>query len=98
MFQNQSDEEDDTFDQVSSMADRLGLKGADRQSYIHDHMTQLGYDAMQTRESYLKRPEEPEDQQSGGSRWFGGGGRQQGGRQQSGRQQSGRRGDDGDSF
>lgn len=41
------DKEDDSlFDDVSSMADRIGLKGQDRQRYIHEHMTRSGYRAV----------------------------------------------------
>jgi hypothetical protein len=93
-FSSGSDEEDVTFDEVSSMADRLGLKGEARQNYIHDHMLQLGYDPVQSRESYVRRQEEPEAEPT--SRWgFGGGG---GNRQQNqGRQSRGSRDND-DSF
>lgn len=83
--------EDSTFDEVSAMADRLGLKGKNRAAYIDDHMVGLGYEPVQSRDSYIRREEEQE--QSGpGSRWgIGRGAQQQGGR-------SRRRGDDDDSF
>jgi hypothetical protein len=88
-FSSGADEEDMTFDEVSGMADRLGLKGEARQAYVHDHMVQLGYDAVQSRESYVRKPEEPEEQQGSGSRWgFGGSG---GSRQSQGRQGRGGR-------
>jgi hypothetical protein len=38
-----ADKDDDLFDQVSAMADRLKLKGGERRKYIHDHMTRGGY-------------------------------------------------------
>jgi hypothetical protein len=70
-FGHEEEEEDPTFDEVSAMADRLGLKGRDRQSYIDDHMTGLGYDAVQSRSAYVKRQEQEEDQSRGGygQRW-----------------------------
>jgi hypothetical protein len=89
------DEEDVTFDEVSGMADRLGLKGEARTNYIHDHMVQLGYDAVQSRESYIRKPEEPEEQASTGRWGFGAG--SGGGRQNQGRQARGGR-DNEDSF
>jgi hypothetical protein len=95
---NSGDEEDVTFDEVSGMADRLGLQGEARQNYIHDHMLQLGYDPVQSRESYVRRQEQEEQPQST-SRWGfggGGGGRQQGRQNQS--RGSGSRRDDGDTF
>lgn len=89
-FNSGSDEEDVTFDEISSMADRLGLKGEARTNYIHDHMVQLGYDAVQSRDSYVRRQEEP-DQGSTGRWGFGSGGRNQG-------RQGGRNRDNDDSF
>jgi hypothetical protein len=59
------------FDQVSAMADRLKLKGKDRETYIHDHMTGLGY---KPRVSYSKEDEDD----SGNVRRFGLGGRKSG--------------------
>jgi hypothetical protein len=95
---NRDEEEDDLYDSVIAMADRMGIKGKDRQAYIHDHMTQGGYEQVQTRESYAKVQQEEEEGESGGSRWGfgGGGGRGSGGRNQ-GRSGS-RNSDDGDHF
>jgi len=65
-------EDEDIFGNVSRMADRLGLKGEKRANYIDDHMVQLGYERVQTRESYA-RPQEPDGDDGGTSRWgFGG--------------------------
>jgi hypothetical protein len=68
------DEEDNLFDDVTRMADRMGLKGDKRATYIDDHMTQGGYGRVQTRESYQKiRNEEEDGGGSDGNRWgFGG--------------------------
>ncbi len=75
------EEEDDLYDAVCAMADRMGIKGKERTAYIHDHMTQGGYEQVQTRESYAKVQQEEPEQGGGGSRWgFGGGGRESSGR------------------
>jgi hypothetical protein len=76
-FDRREEEEDPTFDEVSAMADRLGLKGKGRMTYIDDHMMQLGYEPIQSRESYVRRQEEAEADEGGSAgRWgFGGGGR-----------------------
>lgn len=75
-----SEEDDNLFDSVSAMADRMGLKGERRATYIDDHMTQGGYARVQSRESYAKVQQEEDDQNSSGSRWgFGGRGGGQGG-------------------
>jgi hypothetical protein len=81
---NRDDEDDDLFDAVSAMADRMGLQGKERAAYIDDHMTQGGYGRVQSRESYarLKRDEE-EGEATDSSRWGfgrggGGGGRDRG--------------------
>jgi hypothetical protein len=77
------------------MADRLGLQGEARQNYIHDHMLQLGYDPVQSRESYVRRQEEAEPEST--SRWgFGGGGGTK--PKQNQPRGSGSRRDDGDTF
>jgi hypothetical protein len=88
------DDNDDLFDEVSRMADRMGLKGEKRAVYIDDHMTQGGYGRVQSRESYQKIRQEGDEDQDGGNRWGfgrGGGGGNGGGR-------SGRNRDDDDSF
>lgn len=53
-----ADKDDDDFEIVSAMADRLQLTGRDRDRYIHQHMTGLGY-KMQP--SYVTRDEEDDD-------------------------------------
>ena len=83
------DKEDDFFDQVSAMAERLGLKGDKRKRYIHDHMTQAGYD---WEPSYFKADRGDDDGDSFspfGSRGGSGAG--------SGRRRTSRRNDDDDS-
>ena len=104
--QSDPDEESqsDDYGDVEAMANRLGLEGEGRTNYIDDHMKQLGYVPVQTRESYMKPtpPEEQQQEQAGaGSRW--GFGRKQagpppaaGGRVPPG--PTGQRGDDGDRF
>lgn len=85
-FNRDDEDEDSTFDEVSAMADRLGLKGPKKQAYIDDHMQGLGYEPVQTRETY-RRVQQAEEEEGGGSygrRWgFGGGGRTDGGAGQS---------------
>jgi hypothetical protein len=63
------DDDDDFFDSVSSMADRLKLKGRDRSRYIDEHMTGAGYKRVQTKESY-QRPEKDDDDDEDGGRRF----------------------------
>jgi hypothetical protein len=41
-----ADKDDDLYETVSSMADRIGLKGQDKTKYVHDHMTRGGYKAI----------------------------------------------------
>jgi hypothetical protein len=41
-----ADKDDDLFETVSAMADRLKLKGQERTKYVHDHMTRGGYRAI----------------------------------------------------
>jgi hypothetical protein len=41
-----ADKDDDLFESVSAMADRIGLKGSDKTKYVHDHMTRGGYKAI----------------------------------------------------
>lgn len=73
---NREEEEDDLFDRVSDMADRMGLQGDKRAVYIDDHMEQGGYERVQTRESYARirqneDDEDPQERGRGKSRWFG---------------------------
>jgi hypothetical protein len=85
---NQNDDEDDLFERVSAMADRMGIEGEKRATYIDDHMLQGGYERVQSRESYAKVRQSDDNGRSDGNRWgFGG-------RNNSGRS----RRDDDDSF
>ena len=64
-------EEDTLYDDVSAMADRIGLKGPDKQKYIHEHMTRSGYRAIPT---YVRADEDEEDEEDdSGSGFFGSG-------------------------
>jgi hypothetical protein len=85
---NREEEEDSLFDDVSRMADRMGLKGDKRATYIDDHMLQGGYGRVQSRESYAKIRNEEEEGGGDGNRW-GFGSRGNGGSRRSSR-------DDGD--
>lgn len=64
----EEEEEDSLYDDVVRMADRMGLKGEKRATYIDDHMTQGGYERVQSRESYAKIRQE-EEEPRGGNRW-----------------------------
>jgi hypothetical protein len=65
------DRDDDLYESVSAMADRIGLEGRERQDYIHEHMTRAGYDAVP---QYVRREEEEEGRGSRrGSGFFGSG-------------------------
>jgi hypothetical protein len=82
------EDDDDLFDVVSDMADRIGMKGRERRDYIDEHMRRAGYRPVQTRESYARQ--EGEDNDDGGG-FFG--------RRQRGNQRSRpRRRDDDDDF
>jgi hypothetical protein len=61
-----ADENDGDFEAVSGMADRLGLKGRERNKYIDQHMTGLGYRMQPT---YV--PADDEDDDDGDDRFFG---------------------------
>jgi hypothetical protein len=67
-------DDDDLYDTVSSMADRLKLKGKERGSYIHEHMTRSGYRAVP---NYVKADDDDDDDDSG-SGFFGGSRRRSG--------------------
>lgn len=64
-----ADNDDDLMEAVTGMADRLKLKGKERQTYVHEHMTRGGYKAIP---NYVKADEEDDDDK--GSGFFGGGG------------------------
>jgi hypothetical protein len=60
------DDKDDSqhdYESVAAMADRLKLKGKDRNRYIHEHMTGIGYRMVP---SYVR---EEEDEDDGGGRF-----------------------------
>jgi hypothetical protein len=64
-----ADREDDSlFDDVSAMADRIGLKGQDRSRYIHEHMTRSGYKAVP---NYVRDEGEEEEEEEESSGFFG---------------------------
>jgi len=55
-------DDDDLFESVSGMADRLGLKGSERRTYIHEHMTRGGYRAVP---NYVKADDDDDDDDKG---------------------------------
>lgn len=57
---------DDLLEQVTAMADRMGLEGRDKRDYIHEHMTRSGYRAEPT---YVR--EEPEESDRDGDKGSG---------------------------
>lgn len=63
-----SDEDDGDYEGVAAMADRLQLTGRERDKYIHQHMTGLGY---RMKPSYV-RDEGDGDDDDDGDRFFGG--------------------------
>jgi hypothetical protein len=63
-----ADKDDDLLDSVTAMAERLGLKGKERTTYIHEHMTRSGYRAVP---QYVKADDDDDD--DGGSGFFGSG-------------------------
>lgn len=58
---------DDLYATVTGMADRLDLKGKERQTYIHEHMTRSGYRMEPT---YVPGGDDDEDD-SGSGGFFG---------------------------
>jgi hypothetical protein len=95
---NRDEEDDDLFDSVSRMADRMGLKGDKRATYIDDHMMQGGYERVQSREGYSRVRDQDDEGGDGGNRWgFGGGGRS-GGRRGRGGSSGRSRDEEDDSF
>ena len=77
MARDDKDEGNEDFDSVSRMADRLKLKkgSRERERYIHDHMTGLGYKMTP---SYV-RPDDEDDDDDGGRGRFRFRGRSRGG-------------------
>lgn len=55
---NDTNDSDQDYESVSKMADRMGLKGRDREKYVHEHMTSLGYSS---RRSYYTPEDEDDD-------------------------------------
>jgi len=53
-----ADKDDDDYESVAAMADRLQLTKGDRQRYIHKHMTGLGY---RMEPSYVPRDDDDDD-------------------------------------
>lgn len=49
---------DDIFDKVTGLADEIGLAGREKMTYIHEHMTRLGYEMIP---SYKKKEETPDE-------------------------------------
>lgn len=94
----EEEEEGSLFDDVVRMADRLGIQGEKRSNYIDDHMTEAGYERIQSRESYAKVRQQDEEDESGGSRWFSGGRGRESRNAAQGRKPPGQRRDDSDSF
>jgi hypothetical protein len=66
-----NDKEDDLYDLVTGMADRLKLEGSERSKYVHDHMTRGGYKAVP---NYVLADDDDKDDKDS-SPFFGGGGR-----------------------
>lgn len=65
-----AEDDDDLMESVTRMADRLKIKGSERQKYIHEHMTRGGYKAVP---NYVKADGDEEDEK--GSGFFSGGNR-----------------------
>jgi hypothetical protein len=63
-----NDKEDDLYDRVAEMADRLKLKGEERGRYVHEHMTRGGYKAVP---NYVKADDDGDDDDDKGSGFFG---------------------------
>lgn len=76
------DDDDDLFDSVNAMADRLGLSGKERTSYVHESMTRGGYRAVP---QYVKSDDDEDDEDD--SPFFGRSGRKR--RSDAGRSSSG---------
>jgi hypothetical protein len=64
------DDEDDTFERVSDLAERLGLKGKDRDRYIHNHMEDMGYARVTSKESYQKKRDDDDDKEGRNDRYL----------------------------
>lgn len=74
----EEEDESSLFDDVVRMADRLHLTGEHRSNYIDDHMTEAGFERIQTKDSYVKVQQQDDERgDTGRSRWFGGGRQQQ---------------------
>jgi len=99
-FGGPQEEEDTTFAEVAAMADRMGMEGDERAQYIDDHMSRLGYERVQSAQSYA-RPVDPQEQQQQQGGWWRGGGQSrpaQGGGARAPQGNSAGRRDDGDRF
>ena len=67
-----NDKEDDLYETVSKMAERLGLKGSEKGKYIHEHMTRGGYKAVP---NYVLANDDDDDDDKGSGFFGGSGGR-----------------------
>ena len=83
-----ADKDDDLQDTVSAMADRLGLKGKERQQYVHEHMTRSGYRAVPT---YVLDDRDDDDDEDDSGGFFKSSRRDHGDRDDSDRPRRGRR-------
>jgi hypothetical protein len=86
-----ADKDDDLYEAVSAMADRIGLKGGEKQKYVHDHMTRGGYKAVP---QYVPADDADDDDDDDDKPFF----RRQRGRRDSSRDRSRRRSRDDDDW
>jgi hypothetical protein len=63
-----ADKDDDLYDTVSNMADRIGLKGGEKTKYVHDHMTRGGYKAVP---QYVPADDKDDDEDDDDTPFFG---------------------------
>jgi hypothetical protein len=52
------EEDDDFYESVAGMADRMNLEGSERERYIHSHMTRAGYRAVP---NYVRDDDDSDD-------------------------------------
>lgn len=74
-------DDNEDFDTVSRMAQRLKLKGRERDRYIDQHMRGLGYQSVPT---YVKADDDDDDDDGGGRYGFRGSKGRRGGDDDSG--------------
>lgn len=63
-------DDDDLFESVSAMADRIGLTGREKTRYVHEHMTRGGYRAVP---SYIPADDNDDDDDGNDDSGFFGG-------------------------